>query len=133
MADVRYGEIRGSADDLAAFEDEPARAPAPAPARRIELEPGKVERGLTQLVMSVLEFVRRLLEKQALRRIEGGSLSPQQVEDLGTTLMCVEQKIQELKAQFGLDDLNLDLGPLGDLFDDNDRPGGAQWIANDRS
>src|SRR4051794_8625580 len=120
MADVRYGKIRGSADDLAAFEDE--AVPTPMPPRRIDLEPGKVERGLTQLVLSLLELVRRLLEKQALRRIEGGSLSPQQVEDLGTTLMGLEQKIEQLKAQLGLDDLNIDLGPLGDLFDDNNRP-----------
>src|SRR5437016_3015972 len=67
-ADVRYGEIRGSAEDLAAFEDE--APPTPVLPRRIDLEPGKVERGLTQLVMSLIELVRRLLEKQAMRRIE---------------------------------------------------------------
>jgi len=120
---VRYGEIRGSAEDLAAFADEPA--PTPRQPRRIDLEPGKVERGLTQLVMSVIELVRRLLEKQALRRIEGGSLSAQQVEDLGTTLMRLDQKMEQLKDQLGLDDLNIDLGPLGNLFDDNDCPGGG--------
>ncbi|HVE84050.1 MAG TPA: gas vesicle protein K [Myxococcales bacterium] len=123
---MRYGEIRGSAEDLAAFEA-PARAPAPTLPRRINLEPNQVERGLTQLVLSLVELVRRLMEKQALRRIEGGSLDPGQVERLGTTLMRLEEQMDVLKRHFNIDDLNIDLGPLGNLFDDGDRGGGVRW------
>lgn len=123
---MHYGEIRGTADDLAAFAStaEPVHRAVP---HRINLDPGKVERGLTQLVLSLVELVRRLVEKQALRRIEGGSLSSDQVEALGTTLSRLEQKMEELKVQFGIDDLNIDLGPLGNLFDDSDRRGDARW------
>jgi hypothetical protein len=66
----------------------------------------------------LIEFIRRLLEKQAVRRMEGGDLSPEQIEELGLALMKLEAKLQELKSQFGLDDedLNLDLGPIGRLI-----------------
>jgi hypothetical protein len=118
---VRYGEIRGTAEDLEAF-DEPAAPPPRELPRRIDLEPDKIERGLTQLVLSLVELVRRLMEKQALRRIEGGSLDAEQIERLGATLMRLEQQMAALKEHFEIDDLNIDLGPLGTLFDD---PGGA--------
>ena len=68
-------------------------------------------------MLSVVELLRQLVEKQALRRIEGGSLTPDQVEKLGDTLMRLEQKMKELKAHFEIDDLNIDLGPLGNLLD----------------
>jgi DNA-binding GntR family transcriptional regulator len=66
----------------------------------------------------LIEFVRRLLEKQAVRRMEGGDLSPEQIEELGLALMRLEAKLEELKTQFGLadEDLNLDLGPIGRLI-----------------
>jgi hypothetical protein len=66
----------------------------------------------------LIEFIRRLLEKQAVRRMEGGDLSPEQIEELGLALMKLEAKLQDLKTQFGLDDedLNLDLGPIGRLI-----------------
>jgi hypothetical protein len=66
----------------------------------------------------LIEFIRRLLEKQAVRRMEGGDLSPEQIEELGLALMKLEAKLAELKAQFGLaeEDLNLDLGPIGRLI-----------------
>jgi len=65
-----------------------------------------------------VQFIRRLLEKQAVRRMEGGDLSPEQIEELGLALMKLEAKLQELKEQFGLadEDLNLDLGPVGRLI-----------------
>ena len=85
---------------------------------RINIDEKSVEQGLAKLVLTLIELIRRLLEKQAVRRMEGGSLSPEQVEELGLALMKLEEKMQELKAQFGLaeEDLNLDLGPLGRLM-----------------
>ena len=85
---------------------------------RINVDSQSVEQGLAKLVLTLIEFIRRLLEKQAVRRMEGGDLSPEQVEELGLALMKLEAKMQELKAQFGLaeEDLNLDLGPVGRLI-----------------
>ena len=85
---------------------------------RINVDAQSVEQGLAKLVLTLIEFIRRLLEKQAVRRMEGGDLSPEQIEELGLALMRLEAKLQELKAQFGLEaeDLNLDLGPIGRLI-----------------
>ncbi len=85
---------------------------------RINIDAQSVEQGLAKLVLTLIEFIRRLLEKQAVRRMEGGDLSPEQIEELGLALMKLEAKLQELKTQFGLsdDDLNLDLGPIGRLI-----------------
>src|SRR6478736_396832 len=85
---------------------------------RINIDAEGVEQGLAKLVLTLIEFIRRLLEKQAVRRMEGGDLSPEQIEELGLALMKLEAKLQELKSQFGLDDedLNLDLGPIGRLI-----------------
>lgn len=85
---------------------------------RINVNAESVEQGLAKLVLTLIELIRRLLEKQALRRMEGGGLRPEQVEELGLALMKLEEKMQELKAQFGLEDeeLNLDLGPIGRLI-----------------
>jgi Gas vesicle protein K len=86
---------------------------------RIDCTPENVEQGLARLVLSLIELIRQLLERQAIRRMEGGSLSEQQVEQMGEALMKLEAKIHELAANFGLTpaDLNLDLGPLGQLLD----------------
>ena len=85
---------------------------------RINIDAQSVEQGLAKLVLTLIEFIRRLLEKQAVRRMEGGDLSPEQIEELGLALMKLEAKLQELKTQFGLEDedLNLDLGPIGRLI-----------------
>jgi actin-like ATPase involved in cell morphogenesis len=85
---------------------------------RINIDAQSVEQGLAKLVLTLIELIRRLLEKQAIRRMEGGDLSPEQVEDLGLALMKLEEKMRELKGQFGLadEDLNLDLGPIGRLI-----------------
>ena len=85
---------------------------------RINIDAQSVEQGLAKLVLTLIEFIRRLLEKQAVRRMEGGDLSPEQIEELGLALMGLEAKLQELKSQFGLtdEDLNLDLGPIGRLI-----------------
>jgi len=116
---IRHGEIRGSPEDLEAFAEEAETPQSPrALPKRIALEPEKVEQGLTQLVLSLVELIRRLLEKQAIRRVEGGSLSAEEVERLGTTLMKLEEQMENLKVHFKIESLDIDLGPLGNLFDD---------------
>jgi hypothetical protein len=86
--------------------------------QRINVDAQSVEQGLAKLVLTLIELIRRLLEKQAVRRMEGGGLTPEQIEELGLALMKLEAKMAELKAQFGLADeeLNLDLGPVGRLI-----------------
>lgn len=87
---------------------------------RIDCNPENVEQGLAKLVLGLVELIRRLLERQAIRRMDGGSLSPEQVENMGLALMKLEQKVHQLAAEFHLSprDLNLELGPLGKLFDE---------------
>jgi hypothetical protein len=70
---------------------------------RIDLDPADIERGLAGLVLTLVEFLRQVLERQAIRRMEGGSLSDDDVERVGLALMRLEQKIGEIAAQFGLD------------------------------
>ena len=86
--------------------------------RRVNADPESVERGLAQLVLTIVELLRQLMERQALRRIDGGDLSDEQVERLGRTFLELDRRMDELTEQFGLtaDDLNLDLGPLGRLL-----------------
>jgi hypothetical protein len=86
--------------------------------RKIDANPKNVEKGLAKLVLTLIELIRKLLEKQAMRRVEAGSLSDEQIENVGETLMKLESKMEELKQIFGLKDeeLNLNLGPLGDLM-----------------
>jgi Gas vesicle protein K len=85
---------------------------------RINANPDTVEHDLAKLVLALIELIRRLLEKQALRRVEAGSLGEDDIERLGETLLKLEQKMDELKATFGMqdEDLDLNLGPLGDLM-----------------
>ena len=86
--------------------------------RRVNADPERVEKGLAQLVLTLVELLRQLMERQALRRMDHGTLTDEQVERLGQTFMKLEQRMEELKAEFGLEDrdLNLNLGPLGDLL-----------------
>ena len=86
--------------------------------RRINTEPEDVEKGLAQLVLTIIELLRQLMERQALRRVEAGGLTDEQTERLGRTLMLLGERMEELKQQFGLEDeqLNLNLGPLGNLM-----------------
>jgi hypothetical protein len=83
---------------------------------RIEFEPDKIERGLLTLVLSIVELLRQLMEKQAMRRIDAGSLTADEVDRVGHSLMQVEATIRKLQAQFGIEDLNMDLGPIGRLL-----------------
>ena len=86
--------------------------------RRLNTDPEDLEKGLAHLVLTLIELLRELMERQALRRIEGGTLSDEEVERLGRTFMALSERMEELKHVFGLDDvdLNLDLGPLGRLM-----------------
>jgi hypothetical protein len=86
---------------------------------RIDCNPETIEQGLARLVLGLVEMLRRLLERQAVRRMEGGSLTDQQIEEMGQALMKLEEKVHEIATHFGLkpEDLNLDLGPVGNLLD----------------
>jgi hypothetical protein len=92
---------------------------AQQPAQRIDCSPESVEQGLAKLVLGLVELLRQLLERQAIRRMQGGTLTDQQIEDMGQALMKLEAKVKELADQFGLkpEDLNLALGPLGNLLE----------------
>ena len=85
---------------------------------RIDADPESVEKGLVQLVLTLVELLRQLMEKQAVRRVEAGGLSDDDIERLGSTLMLLDEKMTELREHFGLtvEDLNIDLGPLGRLL-----------------
>lgn len=85
---------------------------------RIHADPSNAERGLAQLVLTIVELLRQLMERQAIRRMESGSLTDDEVERMGETFMQLERRMTELREHFGLapEDLNLDLGPLGKLL-----------------
>lgn len=87
--------------------------------QRIETDPEGVQRDLMKLVLTIIELVRQLMERQAIRRVDEGDLDDDQVEDLGVGLMRLEQAMTDLREQFDLsaEDLNLDLGPLGTLLE----------------
>ena len=101
--------------------DDPAAAALQAIARalpdRINADPEHVEQGLARLVLTVVELLREVLEHQAIRRMDGGTLSDAEVEKLGLALLKLNHRMDELKEVFGLtdEDLNIDLGPLGRL------------------
>ena len=86
--------------------------------KRLNLDTENVKNGLARLVLCLIKLLHELLERQAIRRIEAGSLSDQQSERLGLTLMKQAEELERLRQDFGLadEDLNLDLGPLGRLF-----------------
>jgi hypothetical protein len=86
--------------------------------RRVEADPENVERGLAQLVLTLIELLRQIMERQALHRVDSGSLTDEEIERLGQTFMKLGARMEELKKTFGLEDedLNLNLGPLGDLL-----------------
>jgi len=85
---------------------------------RIEVDRDGVEKGLASLVLTIVELLRQLMERQALRRVDQGDLTDEQVDRIGTTLMALEEQMNRLREHFGLspEDLNLDLGPLGTLL-----------------
>lgn len=114
MSDERVTEVTPGA--AAEFERE-LREIARALPERIDADPEHVEQGLAQLVLTLIEVLRKVLEHQAVRRMDGGSLSDEEVERLGLALLRLSERMDELKRLFGLDDedLEIDLGPLGRL------------------
>ncbi len=113
---VRSGP-RIEADDPAFFAAELGEV-APALSRRIEALPEDIDQGVAKLVLTLIEFIRQLLEHQAVRRMEGGGLTDEQVEELGLALLRLRERLDEIKDVFGLsgEELNIDLGPLGRLL-----------------
>jgi hypothetical protein len=108
--------------DLHTFLDEldgEPRPRRPQPPQRLELDPEGVERDLARLVLTIVELLRELMERQAIRRMDAGQLTDEQVERLGATFQALQERMAELTDVFGLEpeDLNLDLGPLGSLLD----------------
>lgn len=93
-------------------------ADRPVGGPRIDVDPERVEHGLLKLVLAVIELIRQLLERQALRRMDAGSLDEDEIERVGLALMRLEAQLRALQDQFDIDDLNISLGPLGRLLDD---------------
>ena len=85
---------------------------------RWNADPADVQKSVARLVLALIEFLRKLLEKQAIRRMENGTLTPEETEQMGLALMRLEETIHDIAKRFGLkpEDLNLDLGPLGRLI-----------------
>jgi hypothetical protein len=102
--------------ELEALRKEIERRAEKAP--RWNADPKDVQKSVVRLVLALIEFLRKLLEKQAIRRMEAGSLTPEQTEAIGLALMRLEETVHDLARRFGLkpEDLNLDLGPLGRLI-----------------
>lgn len=94
------------------------RAPGDARSSRLDLDPDKAGRDLVALVLTVVELLRQLMERQAVRRIDRGDLTPEQEDRIGETLMALDERMTELCERHGVrpEDLNLDLGPLGSLL-----------------
>jgi hypothetical protein len=114
----RRTRIGLSADDLAALRSAVQPRPRrPAPPRW-NADPEEVQRSVARLVLTLAEFVRQLLERQAIRRMESGTLDPEQTEAVGLALMRLEETLADLASRFDLrpEDLNLQIGPLGRLL-----------------
>ena len=106
------------AQEGGSFENAGASSPGTAGLpSRVDLDPDSVDRGLTKLVLSIVDLIRQLLERQALRRVDSGRLNEAEIERLGETLMRLDERMQELKTAFGLSDsdLRLELGSVEDL------------------
>ena len=110
-------KILASGGDLGRIASELEHVPQAFP-RRVNADPEQVERGLAQLVLTLVELLRQLMERQALRRMELNTLMDDEIEQMGETFMKLEQRMQELKEHFDFEDrdLNLNLGPLGNLL-----------------
>jgi len=110
------GPLFADPSALHAFTTELERARSLLPPR-VNADPQSVDHGLAKLVLTVVELLRQLLERQAVRRIEAGSLTDAEIDRLGQTFLRLNMRMEELKRVFGLEDedLNLHLGPLGDL------------------
>ncbi|MGW7198234.1 gas vesicle protein K, partial [Streptomyces chryseus] len=103
----------------------PGHDRTPRPGARINTDPDTVERDLMKLVLTLVELLRQLMERQAMHRVDAGDLTEEEEERLGVTLMLLHDRMTDLCARYGLTmrDLNLDLGPLGTLLPPADPPG----------
>lgn len=112
--DVAAAEVA----ELDAMRTELERLAARSSTPRWNADPEDVRRSVAKLVLTLIEFIRQLLERQAIRRMEAGTLTADQIESVGLALMRLEETVRELGAQFGLapEDLRLDLGPVGRLM-----------------
>jgi hypothetical protein len=104
--------------ELDSMRDELERLARQAAPPRWNADPEDVRRSVAKLVLTLVEFIRQLLERQAIRRMDAGTLTPEQTESVGTALMRLEETVRDIGGQFGLapEDLNLDLGPVGKLM-----------------
>src|SRR5215212_4590604 len=109
LAPIEIEEI----ESLRAELDRLAGTPPP----RWNADPEDVRRSVAKLVLTLVEFIRQILERQAIRRMEAGTMTAAETESVGVALMRLEETVRDLGAQFGLapEDLNLDLGPIGKL------------------
>lgn len=112
------GVVVSEVEELEALRRELERTAAGHSPLRWNADPDDVQRSVAQLVLTLVEFVRRLLERQAIRRMEAGTLTDQQTEDIGRALMKLEETVRDIAGKFGLDvdELNLELGPAGKLM-----------------
>ena len=104
-------------DEIAALRRELERVRGILP-ERVNVDPEGLEQGLAKLVLTLVEFLRQLLERQAIRRMDGGTLTDDEIERVGLALMRLEEKVDQMAGAFGLDpdDLNIGLGPIGKLL-----------------
>jgi hypothetical protein len=115
----KQGDVSTEVKELESLREELSRrADKLAALPRWNADPDDVQRSVARLVLALVEFLRKLLERQAIRRMENGSLDADQVEAVGQALMKLEETVHDLARRFGIDpdDLNLDLGPLGRLI-----------------
>lgn len=112
------GRIYGDPDALDVFEAELKNGSRRAMPRRINPNAESVEKDVAKLVLSLVDLIRHLVERQAIRRVNGGSLTEDEVERMGEVFWKLDEKMVELKSAFGLEDedLNLNLGPISDLL-----------------
>lgn len=113
----RQDQIRLEIEEIDALRAEIERQAAAA-APRWNADPEEVQKSVARLVLALVEFLRKLMEKQAIRRMEAGTLTDDEVENVGLALMKLEETLHDIAGRFGLtpDELNLDLGPLGRLI-----------------
>jgi hypothetical protein len=113
----QHDAVRLEIEELDALRAEIERQAA-ALAPRWNADPAEVQKSVARLVLALVEFLRKLMEKQAIRRMEAGTLTDDEVENVGVALMKLEETLHDIAARFGLapDELNLDLGPLGRLI-----------------
>lgn len=114
---ARAGAVLREVEEIDELRREIERTAGQAPLRW-NADPDDVQRSVAHLVLTLVEFVRKLLERQAIRRMDAGTLSEQQTEDVGRALMQLEETVRDIALKFGLDpeELNLELGPVGKLI-----------------